>query len=129
MNDDGKKTLRCSFCGKHEQQIHRMIQGPGVRICDECVHLCMSILNDGFEADAPALEDLPDHLPAPREIRDTLDQYVIGQEEAKIALVPGDVFGPGGEGYLRMSFANSYENVVEGCAQLKKAVALLQQKP
>ena len=50
-------------------------------------------------------------------------------EEAKIALVPGDVFGPGGEGYLRMSFANSYENVVEGCAQLKKAVALLQQKP
>ena len=50
-------------------------------------------------------------------------------ENAKIALVPGDVFGPGGEGYLRMSFANSYENVVEGCAQLKKAVALLQQKP
>ena len=43
--------------------------------------------------------------------------------------MPGDVFGPGGEGYLRMSFANSYENVVEGCAQLKKAVALLQQKP
>ena len=86
MNDDGKKTLRCSFCGKHEQQIHRMIQGPGVRICDECVHLCMSILNDGFEPDAPALEDLPDQLPTPREIRDVLDQYVIGQEEAKIAL-------------------------------------------
>ena len=86
MNDDGKKTLRCSFCGKHEQQIHRMIQGPGVRICDECVHLCMSILNDGFEPDAPALEDLPDQLPVPREIRDVLDQYVIGQEEAKIAL-------------------------------------------
>ena len=50
-------------------------------------------------------------------------------ENAKIALVPGNVFGPGGEGYLRMSFANSYENVVEGCTQLKKAVALLQQKP
>ena len=86
MNDDGKKPLRCSFCGKHEQQIHRMIQGPGVRICDECVHLCMSILNDGFEPDAPSLEDLPDQLPTPREIRDVLDQYVIGQEEAKIAL-------------------------------------------
>ena len=56
-----------------------------------------------------------------------LSAYLL--EEAKIALVPGDVFGPGGEGYLRMSFANSYENVVEGCAQLKKAVALLQQKP
>nr|WP_325182059.1 ATP-dependent Clp protease ATP-binding subunit ClpX [uncultured Oscillibacter sp.] len=86
MNDDGKKPLRCSFCGKHEQQIHRMIQGPGVRICDECVHLCVSILNDGFEPDAPSLEDLPDQLPTPREIRDVLDQYVIGQEEAKIAL-------------------------------------------
>ena len=56
-----------------------------------------------------------------------LSAYLL--EEAKIALVPGDVFGPGGEGYLRISFANSYENVVEGCAQLKKAVALLQQKP
>ena len=56
-----------------------------------------------------------------------LSAYLL--EKAKIALVPGDVFGPGGEGYLRMSFANSYENVVEGCAQLKKAVALLQQKP
>ncbi len=41
MSDDGKKTLRCSFCGKHEQQVHRMIQGPGVRICDECVQLCI----------------------------------------------------------------------------------------
>ena len=81
MNDDGKKTLRCSFCGKHEQQIRRMIQGP-----DECVHLCMSILNDGFEPDAPALEDLPDQLPTPREIKDVLDQYVIGQDEAKVAL-------------------------------------------
>ena len=49
MNDDAKRTLRCSFCGKHEQQVHRMIQGPGVRICDECVQLCMSILSDGFE--------------------------------------------------------------------------------
>lgn len=47
MSDEGKKALRCSFCGKREQQVHRMIQGPGVRICDECVQLCMSILNEG----------------------------------------------------------------------------------
>ena len=45
---DEKKSLRCSFCGKHESQVHRMIQGPGVRICDECVQLCMSILDDGY---------------------------------------------------------------------------------
>ena len=56
-----------------------------------------------------------------------LSAYLL--EEAKIALVPGDVFGPVGEGYLRMSFANSYDNIVEGCAQLKKAVEQLQQKP
>ena len=56
-----------------------------------------------------------------------LAQYLL--EEAKIALVPGDVFGPGGEGYLRMSFANSYENIVEGCARLKEAAARLSACP
>ena len=86
MSDESKKGLRCSFCGKHESQVHRMIQGPGVRICDECVQLCMSILNDGFEdTSSSALEDLPDQLPTPREIKDVLDQYVIGQDEAKVA--------------------------------------------
>ena len=86
MSDD-KKSLRCSFCGKHENQVHRMIQGPGVRICDECVQLCMSILSDGFDvADSDPLEDMPDQLPTPREIKEVLDQYVIGQDEAKIAL-------------------------------------------
>lgn len=86
-NDDGKRSLRCSFCGKHEQQVHRMIQGPGVRICDECVQLCMSILNDGFDESEPgSLEEIPDKLPTPREIKQILDQYIIGQEEAKITL-------------------------------------------
>ena len=87
MNDESKKTLRCSFCGKHENQVHRMIQGPGVRICDECVRLCMSILSDGFEDEEPApLEGMPDQMPTPREIKDVLDQYIIGQDEAKVAL-------------------------------------------
>ena len=87
MSDDGKKSLRCSFCGKHEQQVHRMIQGPGVRICDECVQLCMSILDDGYnEPSSEVMEDIPDELPTPREIKDVLDQYVIGQDEAKVAL-------------------------------------------
>ena len=87
MNDEGRKPLRCSFCGKHEQQVHRMIQGPGVRICNECVQLCMGILDDGFEPMSPGpLDDMPDQLPTPREIRDILDQYVIGQEEAKVSL-------------------------------------------
>ena len=87
MSDEGKKALRCSFCGKREQQVHRMIQGPGVRICDECVQLCMSILNEGFDGpETTPLEDVPDQLPTPKEIRTVLDEYVIGQETAKVAL-------------------------------------------
>ena len=87
MSDEGKKALRCSFCGKREQQVHRMIQGPGVRICDECVQLCMSILNEGFDGpETTPLEDVPDQLPTPTEIRAVLDEYVIGQEAAKVTL-------------------------------------------
>ena len=81
-----KKALRCSFCGKAETQVHRMIQGPGVRICDECVNLCMSILDDGYAASAEEVFDSVDQLPTPKEIKDVLDQYVIGQEAAKVAL-------------------------------------------
>ena len=83
---DDKKSLRCSFCGKHESQVHRMIQGPGVRICDECVELCMSILDDGYVSGPEAGFNSPDELPTPKEIREVLDQYVIGQENAKVAL-------------------------------------------
>ena len=84
---EDKKTLRCSFCGKSEKEVHRMIQGPGgVRICDECVQLCMSILDDGYTPGMGEDVQTMDQLPTPREIREVLDQYVIGQEDAKVAL-------------------------------------------
>ncbi len=84
---EDKKTLRCSFCGKSEKEVHRMIQGPGgVRICDECVQLCMSILDDGYVPTAEGSFDTVDEIPKPREIKAVLDQYVIGQEAAKVAL-------------------------------------------
>ena len=83
---DKNKELRCSFCGKSEKQVHRMIQGPGVRICDECVQLCMSILEDDYSPAAENKLEAPDRLPTPREIKAVLDEYVIGQEAAKIAL-------------------------------------------
>ena len=82
---DNSKALRCSFCGKPESQVHRMIQGPGVRICDECVHLCLSLLDDGYNTE-PEMVDSLDQLPTPQEIKAVLDQYVVGQEAAKIAL-------------------------------------------
>lgn len=89
MSDENKKALRCSFCGKTEQQVGRMIQGPGVRICDECVQLCMGILDEDYLENTTAnnveLAD-PSEVPIPQEIKDVLDQYVIGQDGAKISL-------------------------------------------
>ena len=86
MSEEKKKAIRCSFCGKPEREVHRMIQGPGgVRICEECVRLCMDIVEDGYEERTETLE-VPDSIPTPREIHDVLDQYIIGQEAAKIAL-------------------------------------------
>ena len=82
---ENSKSLRCSFCGKTESQVQRMIQGPGVRICDECVHLCMSLLDDGYDAEPRVSDDL-DQIPTPQEIKAVLDQYVVGQESAKITL-------------------------------------------
>ena len=90
MNDESKKGVRCSFCGKHESQVHRMIQGPGVRICDECVQLCMSILGDGFDDTASSvLEDLPDQLPTPKEIKSVSerDNWMTAREAMDFGLI------------------------------------------
>lgn len=83
---DDRKPVRCSFCGKHQEQVTRIIAGPGAYICNECVHLCMSILDDAYDPEEQISPDIPDVIPTPREIRDVLDQYIIGQEDAKVAL-------------------------------------------
>ncbi len=85
MARDEYKTVRCSFCGKHQEQVERIIAGPGAYICNECVHLCLSILDEEEEPVAGNLE-MPDVIPTPREIREVLDEYIIGQEQAKVAL-------------------------------------------
>ena len=84
-NDD-KRPVRCSFCGKHQEQVSRIIAGQGVYICNECVHLCMTILDDAGNDVEESCPDIPDVIPTPREIRDVLDEYIIGQEDAKVAL-------------------------------------------
>ena len=80
---DEKKQLKCSFCGKSQDQVKRLIAGPGVYICDECIELCSEIIADEFDE---AVEFDAKELPKPQEIKRYLDDYVIGQEDAKKAL-------------------------------------------
>jgi len=81
-SDSGDQLL-CSFCGKSQRQVKKLIAGPGVYICDECIDLCNEIIDE--ELTAPATLDL-DQLPKPRDIYAVLNDYVVGQEEAKRAL-------------------------------------------
>lgn len=78
-----KGQLKCSFCGKHQDQVRRLIAGPGVYICDECVELCNDILDEELTEEVNI--DLKD-IPKPKEIKSFLDQYVIGQDNAKKSL-------------------------------------------
>ena len=80
---EDKKQLKCSFCGKNQDQVKRLIAGPGMYICDECIDLCSDIIQDEFE-DNVELDTTA--LPKPTEIKAYLDQYVIGQDRAKKAL-------------------------------------------
>ncbi len=82
-NDETNK-LRCSFCGKTQDQVKKLIAGPNVYICDECIDLCSDILDEEYET--LAKEDEAFNVPKPKEIKATLDQYVIGQDRAKQAL-------------------------------------------
>lgn len=80
---DEKKQLRCSFCGKSQEQVKRLIAGPSVYICDECVELCQEIIKEEFE---DVVDTEITGLPKPHEIRKYLDEYVIGQDDAKKTL-------------------------------------------
>ena len=87
-NDD-QRELRCSFCGKMQNQVQRLIAGPGVCICNECVELCQSVLDDDAPPAPRARQNRQEQQIAvlkPHEIKEKLDDYVIGQERAKIAL-------------------------------------------
>ncbi|MDR3643981.1 MAG: ATP-dependent Clp protease ATP-binding subunit ClpX [Clostridia bacterium] len=87
---DEKRALKCSFCGKSQDQVRRLIAGPGVNICNECVELCMSVLEDeNVLSDKRGPAGKSDNalvLTKPVEIKKILDDYVIGQEEAKVSL-------------------------------------------
>jgi ATP-dependent Clp protease ATP-binding subunit ClpX len=83
-SEDNGKLLYCSFCGKSQHEVRKLIAGPSVFICDECVDLCNDIIRE--EIQEAASEENSERLPAPQEIKATLDDYVIGQDRAKIVL-------------------------------------------
>ena len=80
---DSNKILYCSFCGKSQHEVRKLIAGPSVFICDECVELCNDIIREELEEKAQSARS---HLPKPKEILDVLDEYVIGQQRAKRTL-------------------------------------------
>lgn len=86
--NDTPKSVKCSFCGKTQENVKRIIAGPGVYICNECIGLCNDIIENEYyeeEEDSYTLAGL-DKIPSPQEIKNTLDEYVIGQDEAKKTL-------------------------------------------
>ena len=86
--NDTPRSVRCSFCGKSQENVRKIVAGPGVYICDECVDLCNSIIESELYEDEKAgytLNEL-NNVPTPKQIKEVLDDYVIGQDEAKITL-------------------------------------------
>ncbi len=86
--NQNEKNIKCSFCGKAQDSVKRIVAGPGVYICDECISLCKNIIEEDYilEEEAGYTIDEVTTLPKPEEIKKTLDEYVIGQEEAKRTL-------------------------------------------
>ncbi len=85
MARNSEQQIRCSFCGKRENQTSKMIAGPGVYICSDCVHACSDLLRDEIDVGQGGHSTL-DKLPTPIEIKAFMDHYIVGQEEAKVAL-------------------------------------------
>ena len=100
---DDKGQLKCSFCGKLQEQVKKRVAGPGVYICDECIELCNEIIEEELSEDINV--ELHD-VPKPKEIKDILDQYVIGQDAAKKTMAVA-VYNH----YKRVNFASKNDDV------------------
>ena len=109
---DEKKQLKCSFCGKTQEQVRRLIAGPRVYICDECIELCSEIIVDEFQGDVEL--DLG-ALPKPAEIKKYIDDYVVGQNAAKKSLAVA----------VYNHYKRTNSNVNEGDVELQKSNILL----
>ena len=103
--NDKERNVRCSFCGKTQEQVEKLIAGPGVYICDECIELCMGIIDENadrsYKPSGKKVNLEEKVLPKPQEIKAKLDEYVVGQEEAKKA--------------LSVAVYNHYKRIYLGC--------------
>jgi ATP-dependent Clp protease ATP-binding subunit ClpX len=104
--DDSGKLLYCSFCGKSQHEVRKLIAGPSVFVCDECVDLCNDIIREEIQEKSEDTDHR--HLPSPEEIRNTLDEYVIGQDKAKKTLAVA-VYNH----YKRLNFQSDEKDGVE----------------
>ena len=86
MAKNNEPPVRCSFCGKRENQASRLIAGPGVYICSDCVAACSELLRDEYDLEPNGVPKAPDRLPTPMEMKTFMDRYIIGQDDAKVAL-------------------------------------------
>ena len=111
---DGGDLLKCSFCGKSQKQVKKLIAGPGVYICDECIDLCNEIIEEEL---AQTSEVHFDELPKPREIYEYLNGYVIGQDQAKKILSVAV--------YNHYKRVNANQGAVSGDVELEKSNILL----
>lgn len=107
-SNDERHQFRCSFCGKSEEQVKKLIEGPGVYICNECVELCFELFEDDIEHEYEADITEMKELPKPKEIKAFLDDYIIGQEDAKRVLSVA-IYNH----YKRIRFAESGNEDVE----------------
>ena len=84
--NEKEKNIRCSFCGKAQENVRKIIAGPNVFICDECIDVCNHIIDDEFLEDEMEYNIQDEHIPNPKEIKTVLDEYIIGQDDAKKTL-------------------------------------------
>ena len=87
MPNNNTRSVKCSFCGKSQENVKKIIAGPGVYICDECINVCQEIIEDEFYEEDEEIDVVEEEkIPTPQEIKTILDEYVIGQEDAKKTL-------------------------------------------
>ena len=113
--NDTPKGVKCSFCGKTQDSVRKIVAGPGVYICNECIELCNEIVESEYYEEDDETYTLAglDKIPSPREIKEILDQYVIGQERAKEVLSVAL--------YNHMKLLEHWDNLSEGDIEVEKS--------